>query len=72
MIKLLLINPFVMFYKKLFPMFTLYYFFSNRVRMSWNIGNNRKNLFFKLTSKLGIYHVVLTIPKTSPKKLKTH
>ena len=36
--------------------------------MSWNIGDNR-NLFLKLKSKLGLYHVVLTTPKTSPKKL---
>ena len=35
--------------------------------MSWNIGENR-NLFFKLKSKLGLYHVVLTTPKTSPEK----
>ena len=37
--------------------------------MSWNIGDN-KNLFFKLKSKLGLYHVVLTTPITSPEKLK--
>ena len=36
--------------------------------MSWNIGDN-KNLFLKLKSTLGLYHVVLTTPKTSPKKL---
>ena len=36
--------------------------------MSWNIGDNR-NLFLKLTSKLGLYQVVLTTPKTSPEKL---
>ena len=36
--------------------------------MSWNIGDNR-NLFLKLKSKLGLYHVVLTTPKTSPEKL---
>ena len=36
--------------------------------MSWNIGNNR-NLFLKLKSKLGLCHVVLTTPKTSPEKL---
>ena len=35
--------------------------------MSWNIGDKR-NLFLKLKSKLGLYHVVLTIQKTSPKK----
>ena len=36
--------------------------------MSWNIGENR-NLFPKLKSKLGLYHVVLTTPKTSPEKI---
>ena len=36
--------------------------------MSWNIGDN-KNLFLKLKSKLGLYHVVLTTPKKSPEKL---
>ena len=36
--------------------------------MSWNIGDNR-NFFLKLKSKLGLYHVVLTNPKTSPEKL---
>ena len=36
--------------------------------MSWNIGDNQ-NFFLKLKSKLGLYHVVLTTPKTSPAKL---
>ena len=36
--------------------------------MNWNIGDNRY-LFHKLKSKLGLYHVVLTTPKTSPEKL---
>ena len=35
--------------------------------MSWNIGDNR-NLFRNLKSKLGLHHVVLTTPKTSPDK----
>ena len=35
--------------------------------MSWNIGENR-NLFLKLKSKLGLYHIVLTPPKTFPEK----
>ena len=35
--------------------------------MSWNIGDNR-NLFLKLQLKLGLYHVVLTTPETSPEK----
>ena len=49
-------------------MFTPYHYFSNRVKLSWNIGDNR-NLFLKLKSKLGLNHVVLTTPKTSPEKL---
>ena len=57
-----------MFYKKVFHLFNLYHFSSNRGKMSWNIGDNR-NLFLKLKSKLGLYHVVLTTQKTSPKKL---
>ena len=32
------------------------------VRMSWNIGDNR-NLFLKLKTKLGLYHVELRKPK---------
>ena len=36
--------------------------------MSWNIGDNRK-LFLKFKLQLGLYHVVRTIPKTSPEKL---
>ena len=36
--------------------------------MSWNIGDNR-NLFLKLKSKLGLYHVVLTTSKTSLEQL---
>ena len=36
--------------------------------MSWNVGEN-KNLFLKLKSKMGFYHVVLTTPKTSHEKL---
>ena len=35
--------------------------------MSWNIGDNR-NLFLKLKTKLGIYHVELR-SKDSPKKI---
>ena len=38
--------------------------------MSWNIGHKR-NLFVKLKSKLGLYHVALTTPKTSPEKLSS-
>ena len=36
--------------------------------MIWNIGEN-KNLFLKLKSKLGLYHVVLPTLKTSPEKI---
>ena len=68
MIKLLLNNPFVTFSKKYFHLFTLCHFSSNRVKMSWNIGDNRK-LFLKLESKLGLHRVVLTTPKTSPEKI---
>ena len=35
--------------------------------MSWNIGDNR-NLFLKLKTKLGLYHVELKC-KDSPKKI---
>ena len=36
--------------------------------MSWNIEDVR-NIFFKLKSKLVLYHVVLTVQRGSPKKL---
>ena len=36
--------------------------------MSWKLGDNR-NPFLKLKSKLGLYHVLLNTPKTSPEKL---
>ena len=35
--------------------------------MSWNIGFNR-NLFLKLKSNLGLYHIVLTTATTSPER----
>ena len=35
--------------------------------MSWNIGDKR-NLFLKVGSKMRLYHVVLTTPKTSAEK----
>ena len=57
-----------MFYKKKFHLFILHHYFPIQVKMSWNIGGNR-NLFLKLKSKLGLYHVVVTTPKTSPEKL---
>ena len=68
MIKLLLTNLFVMFCNKNLQLFTHYYHFvSIGVRKSWNIREHR-NLFLKLESKLRLYHVVLTTPKTSPGK----
>ena len=36
--------------------------------MSWNFGEDR-NLFLKLKSKLGLYHVVLTNFETSLEKI---
>ena len=36
--------------------------------MSWNIGDDR-NVFLKLKSKVGLYHVVPTTPKTSTEEL---
>ena len=36
--------------------------------MSWNIGDNR-NLFLKLKTKLGLYHVELKKPEDSPEKI---
>ena len=36
--------------------------------MSWKIEENR-TLSLKLKSKLGLYHVELTTPKTSPEKI---
>ena len=38
--------------------------------MSWNIGDNRSH-FLKLISKLGLYQVVLTTPKTPEKPTLT-
>ena len=35
--------------------------------MNWNFGDKR-NLFLNLESKLGIHHVVLKTPKSSPGK----
>ena len=36
--------------------------------MSWNIGENR-SLFVKLKLIMGLYHVLLTTPKTTTEKL---
>ena len=46
----------------------MFLIFFIQVRISWNIGDI-KNLLLKLKSKLRLYHVVLTTPKTSPGKL---
>ena len=65
----LLISPLVKFYKKQLQLFTLYQFsFHFRIRMSWNLRDNR-NLFLKLMSDLGVHHVELTTPKTSLRNL---
>ena len=48
-----------MFYKKSFHLFILHPYFSIRIKLSWNFGDNI-NLPLKLKSKLGLYHVVLT------------
>ena len=69
MIKLLLTNLFLRFCNKELELFTFYcHFLSIGVRLIWNIGENR-NLCPKLKSKLGLFHVVLTTPKTSPEKI---
>ena len=36
--------------------------------MSWNIGDNR-NVFLKLRTKLGLYHVLLTSSEQTPKNV---
>ena len=36
--------------------------------MSWNIGDNR-NVFLKLRTTLGLYHVLLTSSEQTPKKV---
>ena len=36
--------------------------------MSWNIGDNR-NVFLKLRTKFGLYHVLLTSSEQTPKKV---
>ena len=43
------------------------FFLFESVRMSWNNGNNR-NLFIKLETRYGLYHVELK-SKDSPKKI---
>ena len=59
-------NPFVISYERYFHLFTLYHYFSVQVKTNWNNGDNR-NIFLKLKSKLGLYHVVLTTPNFLPK-----
>ena len=65
--KVLLINLFVMSYKSNFILSLVLIFPSIRARMKWNIGDNR-NFCPKLNSKFGLYHIVLTTPKSSPEK----
>ena len=45
----------------------LSFFFFSPVGLSWNTEDNR-NLLLKITSKLVLYHVVLSTPNTSPEK----
>ena len=56
-----------MFFKKLLNILLQSFFLFNQVRISWNIGDNR-NLFLKLKTKLGLYHVELR-NKDSPEKI---
>ena len=49
-------------------LFTLYHFLSIRIRMSWNIGDDR-NLLLKLQSKLGLYQVVVSKSRKSTEKI---
>ena len=56
-------QPICIVLQKKFHLFTLYLYFSIRVKMSWNIGDNR-NLFLNFKSNVGLYHVVFTTPKT--------
>ena len=60
-------KPFCSAPEKAIGLFYSLLFFSIRVTMSWNIGDN-KNDFLKLESKMEFYHVVLVTPKTYPKK----
>ena len=64
--KILLINPFVMSYKKYLHLFTLHHFSFIRVSLSCSIGDDR-NHFLKLNSTLGLYRVPST-PTISPEK----
>ena len=68
MIKLSLINLLVMSYRKYLNYSQLIIFRPIRFKMSWTIGHNRQ-FFQKLKSKLGLYYVVQTTPKTSVEKL---
>ena len=68
MIKLLLIKPIVMSYNGICSYLLFINFTFKRVRTRGNIGN-KKNLFLKLETKLGLFHVLLTTQKSSPEKL---
>ena len=54
-------------YKAFSNSFFFNIFLSPPVRMSWNIGDDRK-LILMLKSKMGLYHVVLATLKTSTEK----
>ena len=66
-IKLILIDPFAMSYKSVFIYF-FNIFLSLLVKMSWKIGD-RRSLFLKLKSKLGLCHDEFTPLKLSSAKL---
>ena len=57
-----------MFYKKQLHLFSLYHYFSNRVKMSCNIGDNR-NLFLKLKSELDFIMLYIQLQKLLPKNV---
>ena len=61
--KLIANQLFVIFCKCNYLLYSFFY----RVRMSWNFGDKR-NLFLKLKTRLGLYHVELK-GKDSPKKI---
>ena len=57
-----------MFYKNYLQLLTLIICCFFRIQMSWNFGDNR-NLFLKLKSKLGLFHVGIRKPNVSPEKI---
>ena len=67
-ITLLLRNEFVNSKKSICTYKLFFIFLSIRIRTSRNMGDNG-NLFLNVESKLRLYHVVLTKPRNSPKKV---